>query len=87
MLSAMVALLAASAAVGTSAQAKPHGSGNVRLNEIQVIGTHNSYHRETSEREQATYDALISTPGDYDAFLAYSMPRCPSSSSVRTCAG
>lgn len=44
----------------------------LRLNELQVIGTHNSYHRETSEREQDAYDALISTPGDYDAFLKYS---------------
>src|SRR5262245_21772543 len=42
------------------------------MNEVQVIGTHNSYHREITEAEQATYDQIINTPGDYDAFLAYS---------------
>lgn len=49
--------------------------GPIRMNETQVIGTHNSYHREISSREQATYDALISTPGDYQSFLAYSHAR------------
>lgn len=59
--------------VAASAAAKPpSGKGPVRMNEIQVIGTHNSYKRETSEAEQDTYDRLIDTPGDYDQFLAYS---------------
>ncbi|MDQ3630368.1 MAG: phosphatidylinositol-specific phospholipase C1-like protein [Actinomycetota bacterium] len=67
----VLGLLAALGPAAGSAQADSRGAG-VRLNELQVIGTHNSYKRETSEREQDEYDALISTPGDYDAFLAYS---------------
>ncbi len=59
-----------------SAAAERH-NGGVRLNELQVVGTHNSYHREISEREQAAYDAAINTPGDYDAFLAYSHATLP----------
>jgi Phosphoinositide phospholipase C, Ca2+-dependent len=44
----------------------------VRMNELQIIGTHNSYKREISEEEQAVYEEAIDTPGDYDRFLAYS---------------
>jgi Phosphoinositide phospholipase C, Ca2+-dependent len=55
----------------------PAGAGSVRVNELQVIGTHNSYKRETSEAEQAEYDEIIATPGDYDAFLAYSHASIP----------
>jgi Phosphoinositide phospholipase C, Ca2+-dependent len=55
----------------------PPAAAAPRLNEVQVIGTHNSYHRELSEPEQATYDQIISTPGDYDAFLAYSHASIP----------
>jgi hypothetical protein len=55
----------------------PAAASSPRMNEIQVIGTHNSYHRELTEPEQATYDQLIRTPGDYDAFLAYSHARIP----------
>lgn len=50
----------------------PAGSGQVRMNEVQVMGTHNSFKRELSAAEQATYDEIIATPGDYDEFLAYS---------------
>jgi hypothetical protein len=64
----MTALFGAAAAVA----APPAGKGPVRINELQVIGTHNSYKREISEREQAAYEAAINTPGDYDQFLAYS---------------
>jgi hypothetical protein len=64
---AVTALVAAPAA-----DAQRVGQGGVRMNEIQVIGTHNSYKREVSEAEQAAYDAAINTPGDYDQFLAYS---------------
>ncbi|MEA2244878.1 MAG: hypothetical protein QOD24_4434 [Solirubrobacteraceae bacterium] len=71
-LSPLPSLLAVLAIAGTSAAAGSEGRAGLRLNELQVIGTHNSYHRETSEREQDAYDALISTPGDYDAFLKYS---------------
>ena len=65
---AVTALIGASAA----AAAPPAGKGPVRINELQVIGTHNSYKREISEREQAAYEAAIDKPGDYDQFLAYS---------------
>jgi hypothetical protein len=70
LLPALVAGLAA-----TPAEARP--AREVHLNQVQVIGTHNSYKRETSEAEQATYDQLISTPGDYDQYLAYSHASLP----------
>jgi hypothetical protein len=60
-LSPLPGLLAVLAIAGTSA-AGSEGHTGLRLNELQVIGTHNSYHRETSEREQDAYDALISRP-------------------------
>jgi hypothetical protein len=71
-LSPLPGLLVVLAIAGTSAPAGSEGRAGLRLNELQVVGTHNSYHRETSEREQDAYDALISTPGDYGAFLKYS---------------
>jgi len=78
LLSAGPVLLAALAVISASAQAQPRaGDGAVRINELQVIGTHNSYHREISEPEQSAYDAAIDTPGDYDAFLAYSHATLP----------
>lgn len=64
-------LAAAVLAVPTAAQADVH------MNEVQAFGTHNSYHRETSQREQATYDQLIKTPGDYAAYLAYGHASIP----------
>jgi hypothetical protein len=70
------ALVAAAAATSTTG-APPAGHGPVRMNEIQVIGTHNSYKREISEQEQAEYDEIIATPGDYDEFLAYSHASIP----------
>jgi len=80
-LSAVLAALAAAliaAAVATSATAAPRaGQGSVRMNELQVIGTHNSYKRELAETEQAAYDQIIATPGDYDQFLAYSHAAIP----------
>jgi hypothetical protein len=41
------------------------------------LATHNSYKRELSEPEQAAYDEIIATPGDYDEFLAYSHATIP----------
>jgi hypothetical protein len=41
-------------AAGNGAPAK----GPLRMNEIQVIGTHNSYHRELSAAERAAHDAV-----------------------------
>jgi hypothetical protein len=67
----VLALLAALAVTTPAAAAGPD------MNQIQAIGTHNSYHRELTEPEQATYDQIISTPGDYDQFLAYSHARIP----------
>ncbi len=58
------ALLAAVAAGPAVAAPPPAGAGPVRMNELQVIGTHNSYKRELSEVEQAEYDEIIATPGD-----------------------
>jgi hypothetical protein len=66
----LFAVLLASAA-GAPALGASRGAP-VRMNETQVIGTHNSYHREISPLEQATYDQLIRKPGDYAQFLAYS---------------
>jgi hypothetical protein len=74
---AVVAAAAVAIAVQPAAATPPAGSGPVRMNELQVIGTHNSYHRELSETDQATYDEIIETPGDYDAFLAYSHASIP----------
>jgi hypothetical protein len=77
-LSAVLGLLALMALGGSSSLADSQRSrGTVRVNELQVIGTHNSYHREISKREQAAYDAAIDTPGDYDAYLAYSHATLP----------
>jgi Phosphoinositide phospholipase C, Ca2+-dependent len=75
---ALAVLIAAALAVTAAAASAPRaGKGPVRLNELQAIGTHNSYKRELSEAEQAAYDQIISTPGDYDEFLAYSHASIP----------
>jgi hypothetical protein len=47
-------LIVLTLAAGSAAAATSYRLG-MRLSELQVIGTHNSYHREISEREQ---DAL-----------------------------
>lgn len=71
-----VAMLVAMAAAAP-ATAAPAGHGPVRMNELQVIGTHNSYKREIPAAEETAYEAAINTPGDYDAFLAYSHASIP----------
>jgi Phosphoinositide phospholipase C, Ca2+-dependent len=55
-----LALAAFAAATAPSpAAAKGRGAtGSLRMNEIQVIGTHNSYHRELSKPELAAHDAI-----------------------------
>lgn len=74
----LVALvLLASLGAGAATAAPRAGKGAVRLNEIQVIGTHNSYKRELSRTEERTYDEIIATPGDYEKFLAYSHAAIP----------
>jgi hypothetical protein len=49
----------------------------LRMNEIQVIGTHNSYHRELSPSEQAAHDAVYGGAPVYENFLAYSHASLP----------
>ena len=49
----------------------------LRMNEIQVIGTHNSYHRELSKAERAAHDAVYGGAPVYDGFLAYSHASLP----------
>jgi hypothetical protein len=73
----VTALAAVLASAAGAASGPPTGTGPVRLNELQAIGTHNSYKRELSEPEQAAYDEIIATPGDYDEFLAYSHTSIP----------
>ncbi|MEA2130594.1 MAG: hypothetical protein QOJ85_3485 [Solirubrobacteraceae bacterium] len=65
-LSVTLACFTAALLCAASARAAP-----LRMNELQVIGTHNSYHQEISEPEQDAYEALIRQPGDYAQFLAY----------------
>ena len=73
-----VALAAAVAGVlVAAAPAAATRGGPVRVNDLQVIGTHNSYKREISEAEQNVYEAAIQKPGDYDQFLAYSHASLP----------
>jgi len=76
-LAALTAALLAIAVATTATGAPRSGTSAVRVNELQVIGTHNSYKRELTASEQATYDQIIATPGDYDAFLAYSHAAIP----------
>jgi Phosphoinositide phospholipase C, Ca2+-dependent len=49
----------------------------LRMNEIQVIGTHNSYHRELSPAERAAHDAVYGGAPIYEGFLAYSHASLP----------
>lgn len=76
-LTALAAALLAAVPASPAAAAPRAGKGPLRVNELQVVGTHNSYKRELSEVEQATYDEIIATPGDYDQFLAYSHASIP----------
>jgi hypothetical protein len=69
---AALSLLAAAVPASQAAAAPPAAKGQVRMNELQVIGTHNSYKREISEAEEAVYEAAIGDPNDYENFLAYS---------------
>ena len=74
------AMAVAAAVAGVLVAAAPAAAargGPVRVNDLQVIGTHNSYKREISEAEQNVYEAAIQKPGDYDQFLAYSHASLP----------
>jgi len=67
---------------GSAAAETAHGAG-LRVNELQVVGTHNSYHREISEREQAAYDAAIRPPATTTRSSPTATPRCHGSSRDR----
>jgi hypothetical protein len=72
-----LAALTAASAPGLAA-ANGHGpQHSLRMNEIQVIGTHNSYHRELSKPERAAFDAIFAGAPIYDALLAYSHASLP----------
>ena len=71
-LAAALAVLAAAPSDAAAGVPRRAADDRIRMNELQVIGTHNSYKRELSPLEEAKYDELIQTPGDYDRFLAYS---------------
>jgi hypothetical protein len=70
--------LAATAAVILPGPATAGGrQHSLRMNEIQVIGTHNSYHRELSKPERAAHDAIYGGAPIYNNFLAYSHASLP----------
>ena len=60
-------------ASGILASISPGGSGTrhtkyrpgLRMNQIQVIGTHNSYHKEVSLEEQPWHAMMLDNPQDY----------------------
>jgi Phosphoinositide phospholipase C, Ca2+-dependent len=70
------AVLAAFVLLAVAAPAAA-ASTSLRMNQVQVMGTHNSYHRELSKPEEAAYEQLIGKPDDYDQFLAYSHASIP----------
>jgi Phosphoinositide phospholipase C, Ca2+-dependent len=75
---AVALTLALCASVPGFAAAKGRGAEHpLRMNEIQVIGTHNSYHRELSKPERAAFDAIFAGAPIYDALLAYSHASLP----------
>jgi Phosphoinositide phospholipase C, Ca2+-dependent len=69
---ALTLVLTSLAAPGASG-----AKGPLRMNEIQVIGTHNSYHRELSKAEHGAFDAIFGGAPIYDALLAYSHASLP----------
>jgi Phosphoinositide phospholipase C, Ca2+-dependent len=70
---AVAVVAAPGPAAGNGAPAKRP----LRMNEIQVIGTHNSYHRELSPAERAAHDAVYGGAPIYEGFLAYSHASLP----------
>jgi Phosphoinositide phospholipase C, Ca2+-dependent len=71
------AAVALAAAPGPATGNGPEAKQPVRMNQIQVIGTHNSYHRELSKAERAAHDAVYGGAPIYDGFLAYSHASLP----------
>jgi Phosphoinositide phospholipase C, Ca2+-dependent len=73
-------VLAAVALAATPGPAAGNGESTkrpLRMNEIQVIGTHNSYHRELSKAERAAHDAVYGGAPVYEGFRAYSHASLP----------
>jgi hypothetical protein len=70
-LTVALAAFAAASAPGLAAQR------SLRMNEIQVIGTHNSYHRELSKLEIAAHDAIYGGAPVYENFRAYGHASLP----------
>ena len=77
LLTLALAALALAAAAGPAAGNGATAKRPLRMNEIQVIGTHNSYHRELSKAERAAHDAVYGGAPIYDGFLAYSHASLP----------
>jgi Phosphoinositide phospholipase C, Ca2+-dependent len=71
-LTAVAVTLVLAALIPGGAAASGGPAGPLRMNEIQVIGTHNSYHRELSAPERTAHDAVYGGAPIYEAFLAYS---------------
>jgi hypothetical protein len=77
-LTALALSLALAAPAPGVAAANGRGSNDaVRMNEIQVIGTHNSYHRELSKAEVLAHDAIYGGAPIYENFRAYSHATLP----------
>jgi hypothetical protein len=75
-LAAVAVTLVLSAAVPAGAGGGGGAVGPLRMNEIQLIGTHNSYHRELSGPERAAHDAV------YGGLAGCTRTRCCASASV-----
>ena len=73
---AALTLALAASPVAADAGGQP-ANRPLRMNETQVIGTHNSYHRELSKAERTAHDAIFGGNAIYDAFLAYSHASLP----------
>ncbi|CAI9632921.1 unnamed protein product [Alternaria burnsii] len=54
-----------SASIMLFAQSALASKSDIRFNHIQVIGTHNSYHREVSLAERPVFEKYVPSPEDY----------------------
>jgi Phosphoinositide phospholipase C, Ca2+-dependent len=72
-----LAVVAVAPAPGPAAANGEPAKRPLRMNQLQVIGTHNSYHRELSPAERAAHDAIYGGAPIYEGFLAYSHASLP----------
>ena len=77
LLTLVLAAVSLAVAPGPAAGNGESGKRPLRMNEIQVIGTHNSYHRELSPAERIAHDAVYGGAPVYEGFLAYSHASLP----------